>query len=279
MPRRYCLLTALSRVVGCAEMAWIVDTHAHYTDEAFDEDRSELLASLPQKQVKLAVTAGSSMHSSAKAVELAHTWPHLYAAVGVHPGELDDVTEQNFGLLQQWAADDKVVAIGELGLDYHYADSAPRELQLYWLRKQLELANELKLPVIFHDRDAHADTLDILREFRPKGVVHCFSGSAEMAQEVVALGMYIGLGGAVTFKNAKKPLAVAASVPLDRLVLETDCPYMAPVPHRGHRNDSSLIVHVAEVIAPLRSMTVDELLLQAEQNAYELFPKIKNGQC
>ena len=259
-------------------MALIVDTHAHYTDEAFDADRDDVLAVLPEKGVRLAVTAGSSMKSSAEAVALAHRWPHIFAAVGVHPGELGDVTEQNFGQLAEWAADDKVVAIGELGLDYHYEDGAPRESQMYWLRKQLALANELDMPVIFHDRDAHGDTLEILREFRPKGVVHCFSGSAEMAEEVVRLGMYVGLGGAATFKNAKKPLAVAAAVPADRLVLETDCPYMAPVPHRGQRNESSLIRHTAEVLALVRGVTAEELLAQTAQNAFALFSKLKKGQ-
>ena len=263
---------ASSRAVGYVDMTAIIDTHAHYTDEAFDADREALIASLPEKNVRLALTAGSSMKSSAEAVALAHRWPHIYAAVGVHPGELDDVTEENFGQLRLWAADDKVVAIGELGLDYHYEDGFPHEQQMYWLEKQLKLANELDMPIIFHDRDAHGDTLDILRQYRPKGVVHCFSGSAEMAEEVVRLGMYVGLGGAVTFKNAKKPLAVAAVVPADRLVLETDCPYMAPVPHRGHRNDSSLIIHIAEVLAAVRGVSVEDLLTQTSQNALQLFP-------
>lgn len=256
-------------------MAQIIDTHAHYTDQAFDGDRLELLAAMPQKGVSHVVTAGSGMSSSAAAVELCHHFSHVYAAVGIHPGELDDITADYPAQLAKWYADEKVVAIGELGLDYHYEDGFPRELQLQRLEEQLQLAKELDAPVIFHDRDAHADTLEILKKYRPKGVVHCFSGSAEMAQEIVALGMYIGLGGAVTFKGAKRPLSVAASVPLDRLVLETDCPYMAPVPHRGHRNDSSLIIHVAEVIAPLRGLTVDELLTVTGQNAFALFPKMK----
>lgn len=275
MPLKCCLWTASSRVIGCIKMAQIIDTHAHYTDEAFDVDRLALLAEMPQKGVSHIVTAGSGMGSSAMAVELSHRFPFVYAAVGIHPGELDDITEEYTTQLATWYADEKVIAIGELGLDYHYEDGFPRELQLQRLEQQLQLAKELDAPVIFHDRDAHADTLEILKKYRPKGVVHCFSGSAEMAQEIVALGMFIGLGGAVTFKGAKRPLSVAASVPLDRLVLETDCPYMAPVPHRGHRNDSSLIVHVADVIAPLRGLTVDELLTVTGQNAFALFPKMK----
>lgn len=256
-------------------MASIIDTHAHYTDEAFDPDREALLAAMPDKNVSRIVTAASGLTSAAAAVELAHKFPFVYAAVGVHPGELDDTAADMEAQLAAWYADEKVVAIGELGLDYHYEDGFSRETQFLWLERQLRLAKELDAPIIFHDRDAHADTLEILKKYRPKGVVHCFSGSVEMAQEIVELGLFIGLGGAVTFKGAKRPLSVAASVPAERLVLETDCPYMAPVPHRGHRNDSSLIPHIAEVIAGVRGITADELLAVTAENAYRLFPKMK----
>ena len=271
MPLKCCLWTASSRVIGCIKMAQIIDTHAHYTDEAFDEDRLALLAEMPQKGVSHIVTAGSGMGSSAMAVELSHRFPFVYAAVGIHPGELDDITEEYTAQLATWYADEKVVAIGELGLDYHYEDGFPRELQLQRLEQQLQLAKELDAPVIFHDRDAHADTLEILKKYRPKGVVHCFSGSAEMAQEIVALGMYIGLGGVVTFQNSRKTVEVAQMIPMDRLLLETDAPYMTPVPFRGRRNDSQMIRFVAARIAELRSMTADDVLAITTDNAKRLF--------
>lgn len=202
---------------------------------------------------------------------MAAEYPYIYAAVGVHPETAHTFDAATIPTLRELAAAPKVVAIGEIGLDYHWEDNAPRAVQIACFERQLALANELSLPVIVHDRDAHEDTLRLLQKHHPRGVLHCFSGHVEMMREAVALGMYIGLGGAVTFKNAKKPVAVAAAVPADRLLLETDAPYMAPVPCRGQRCDSRLIAHTAAVIAEVRGVAVEELLEVTTQNAKRLF--------
>ena len=256
----------------------IFDTHAHYDDHAFDEDRHTLLANFPQNGVCGVINAAVDLASCETSLALAHAFPFVYAAVGVHPSELDKYTDADLqptmARLSRLYADEKAVAIGEIGLDYHY-DTVPRDVQKRWFARQVELAVALDAPVIVHDREAHEDTLCILRQFKPKGVVHCFSGSVETMKEVVSLGMYIGLGGATTFKNAVKPPEVAKAVPADRLLLETDAPYMAPVPHRGKRCDSTMIAYSAAVIAEVRGITVAELLLQTEQNAKAAFPKIR----
>lgn len=249
----------------------IFDSHAHYDDTAFDADRAELLASLPTQGVGAAINAATDPDSAVRCLQMAALYPHLYAAVGIHPEAVGRATDDWLARIAHLAREPKVVAIGEIGLDYHYDDAAPREVQRQWLCRQLALAREMDLPVIVHDRDAHEDTLALLREYRPRGVVHCFSGSVEMMREVVELGMYIGLGGATTFKNAKRPAAVAAAVPADRLLLETDAPYMAPEPCRGHRCDSTLIRHTAARIAELRGTSTDELLAQTYANAERLF--------
>ena len=255
----------------------LFDTHAHYDDEAFDPDRREVLAGLPQRGVGLVVDPGCTLTSSEKAVALAAEFPHVYAAVGLHPENCHDFQPEQIERLRQLARREKVVAIGEVGLDYYWEENPPRALQQEVLRRQLALAEELKLPVIFHDREAHEDTLRLLREVRPRGVIHCFSGSVEMMREAVALGLYIGLGGAVTFKNARRPAEVAAAVPEDRLLLETDAPYMAPVPFRGKRCDSSLIPYTAEKIALARSekegfiITPKEILNATKNNAARLY--------
>lgn len=249
----------------------IFDSHAHYDDPAFDPDRDELLASLPGAGVCGIISCGTDVATSCYNLELAHRYNYIWAAAGFHPEAADRIFEDDFVRLRELLADKKCVAVGELGLDYHYEDGAPREVQLSVLERQLQLANKLDMPVIFHDRDAHADTLEILKKYRPKGVVHCFSGSVEMAREIVGLGMYIGLGGAVTFKNARKPVAVAQYVPADRLLIETDCPYMTPVPFRGKRNDSALIAHTAQKLAEIRGCTPGQILLEARQNAERLF--------
>lgn len=249
----------------------IFDSHAHYDDTAFDTDRDELLAALPHEGVAGIINAASSVSSARFSLALAERYPHVWAAVGVHPEAVATMTDDDLAAIEQMAAHPRAVAIGEIGLDYHWEDNAPREEQIARFEEQLELANRLALPVIVHDRDAHEDTLRLLQKHRPRGVLHCFSGHVEMMREVVALGMYIGLGGAVTFKNAKKPVAVAAAVPLDRLLLETDAPYMAPVPHRGKRCDSRMIAHTAAVIAGARGITTDELLVATEDNARRLF--------
>ena len=252
----------------------IFDSHAHYDDEAFDADRETLLTELPQKGICHVIDCGADFAGCEKAVALARAYPYIHAAVGMHPEEIGADPQAwlpKLEALLQRKAENKIVAVGEIGLDYHFAENPPHEVQKAAFTAQLELAARFDLPVIIHDRDAHADTLQLLQKYRPRGVVHCFSGSVEMMREVVALGMYIGLGGAVTFKNAKKPVQVAASVPLDRLLNETDCPYMAPVPFRGKRCDSSLIPYSAEVIAAARGITTQEILDAGCRNAQALF--------
>lgn len=238
----------------------IFDTHSHYADSAFDGDRDELLAALPDKGVRFAALAGSSMQDSAENVALAQKHGYIYAAVGVHPESVDETpSDYREKLTELVKSSEKVRAIGEIGLDYHY-ENYDRDKQILFFRQQLELARELSLPVIVHSRSASEDTLDILKEYRPAGVVHCFSGSAEVAREVIKLGMYIGFTGVLTFKNAKKALRALEAVPLDRLLLETDCPYMAPEPLRGRRCDSSMICYTAEKAAQIKGVSTQELL-------------------
>ena len=238
----------------------IFDTHSHYADSAFDGDRDELLAALPDKGVRFAALAGSSMQDSAENVALAQKYGYIYAAVGVHPESVDETpSDYREKLTELVKSSEKVRAIGEIGLDYHY-ENYDRDKQILFFRQQLELARELSLPVIVHSRNSSEDTLDILKEYRPAGVVHCFSGSAEVAKEVIKLGMYIGFTGVLTFKNAKKALRALEVVPLDRLLLETDCPYMAPEPLRGRRCDSSMICYTAEKAAQIKGVSTQELL-------------------
>ena len=248
----------------------IFDTHAHYDDERFTEDRDELLSSLFDSSVSHIINCGCDLKSSLTTIALADKYENLYAAIGVHAHEADTTTEEDLAKIASLYNHKKVVAVGEIGLDYYY-DFSPRERQIEVFRQQTELANKLDLPVIIHDREAHEDTLNILKELRPKGVVHCFSGSVEMAKEIIKLGLYIGLGGAVTFKNAKKPIEVAEYVPLDRLLLETDAPYMTPVPFRGRRCDSAHIAYTAEKIAEVKGMDVQELIDICNDNAKKLF--------
>lgn len=250
----------------------IFDSHAHYDDEAFESDRVELLGKiLPEKGVWRVVNCGASLEGSERSLQLSREYPYIYAAVGVHPEEAAGLPPDWLDRIRQMAAGEKVVAIGEIGLDYHYEDACPREEQKRVFEEQLRLANELCLPVIVHDREAHGDTMELLRRYRPRGVVHCFSGSAEMAREVVALGMYIGLGGVVTFKNARHSVETAASIPIERLLTETDAPYMAPVPLRGKRNDSSLIPFSATKIGLCRGLSCEEVLEWGCRNACTLF--------
>lgn len=248
----------------------IFDTHAHYDDERFRDDLEEALTAVHQSGVSLIINCGCDISSCKSTLELCDKFSFVYGAVGIHPHEAEDAPENAVELIRELAKHKKAVAIGEIGLDYHY-DFSPREIQKDIFEKQLILANELDLPVIVHDRESHQDTLDLLTKYRPKGVVHCFSGSAQMAQEIVKLGMYIGLGGAVTFKNARKPLEVAQSIPLDRLLLETDAPYMSPVPFRGKRNDSSLIPYTAEKIAEVRGEGAQFIIDTATENGKRLF--------
>ncbi len=249
----------------------IFDSHAHYDDEAFDEDRDALLEELPRRGICNVVNCGADLHSSEAAVALAAKYPYIYAAVGIHPECAKDAPENYTGQLKKLVLQSKVVAVGEIGLDYHFEDNAPKEVQKAIFEQQILLARRHGLPIIVHDRDAHGDTMELLQKHKPTGVVHCFSGSVEMAKEVIRLGMYIGLGGAVTFKNARVPVEVAAAIPMERLLMETDCPYMAPTPFRGKRNDSTLIAYTAARIAEIRGTTVDEILKITRHNAEALF--------
>ena len=238
----------------------IFDTHAHYADKAFDADREQLLDELPGNGVKLVMLAASGLDDSAENMRLAQKYDYIYAAAGVHPESIDETPWEYLDRLREMTASEpKVKAIGEIGLDYHY-EGYDRDAQIRFFSEQLELAAELDMPVIIHSRDAAEDTVDILREYRPRGVVHCFSGSAETAKEILKLGMYIGFTGVLTFKNAKKALRALEAVPLDRLLMETDCPYMAPEPFRGKRCDSSMIAYTAAKAAEIKGITTQELL-------------------
>lgn len=250
----------------------IFDSHAHYDDGQFDSDREELLGRiLPGKGVCGVVNMGADLQGCYDTVALTEQYDYVYGAVGIHPENAKVLPENWLGILRELLKKEKIVAVGEIGLDYHWLDECPKERQLEVFEKQLSLAKELDMPISVHDREAHGDTLEFLKRYRPKGVVHCFSGSVEMAREILKLGMYLGIGGVVTFKNARHPAEVAKDMPLDRLLLETDAPYMAPVPHRGKRNDSSLIIHAAEKIAELRGEALETILNAAVENARRLF--------
>ena len=250
----------------------LFDTHAHYDDEAFDPDREPLLESLPQRGVALVVNPGCDPESSRKAVAYAAEYPHVYAAVGIHPENCGGFTPADMDALRQLAQQPKVVAIGEIGLDYYWEDNPPRAFQQTVFRKQLALAAELDLPVIVHDREAHGDSLAIIKEFPTvTGVFHCFSGSPEMAAELLKRGWYLGFDGPITYKNAKRAPEVAAITPLDRMVVETDAPYMAPVPMRGKRNDSRYLPYVIEKLAEWKGVTAEEMTRVTWENGRRLF--------
>ncbi|MDD6308417.1 MAG: TatD family hydrolase [Clostridia bacterium] len=247
------------------------DSHAHYTDEAFAADRESLIKSLPGEGIEGFVNIGASIAESMHAVNLAEQYPYAYAAIGVHPENAAEVTAQGIEQLRRLSEHEKVVAIGEIGLDYHY-DDVPRDVQKDAFRKQLALAESTGLPVVIHDREAHGDTMDILRKhLKTGGVMHCFSGSTELAREVLDLGMYIALGGVVTYKNAVKTVEVAKTVPLDKLLLETDCPYLSPVPNRGKRNSSLNLPFTAAKIAEVRGISIAEVAARTTENAKRLF--------
>ena len=249
----------------------LFDTHAHMDDRAFREDRDALLSGLPEKGVGLVMNPGCSLESSRNAVALAEKYPHVYAAVGSHPDVADEVNDTVLEEYRKLCKLPKVKAIGEIGIDYHYED-IPRQLQLKAFRMQMELAREVKLPVIVHERDAHEDGMSIVKEFPDvTGVFHCYSGSAEMARQLVDLGWYIGFTGVLTFKNARKAIETAASIPLDRIVLETDCPYMAPEPFRGKRNDPGKIYRMAEKLAEIRGLPVEEIQKITVENGKRLY--------
>lgn len=247
------------------------DTHAHLDDGRFSEDREAVLQSIFDSGVSLLVNVGADMEGSKASVLLASQYDGIYAAVGIHPYDAQDMTEDDLAALRELAKDEKVVAIGEIGLDYHY-DEADKEKQKEWFLRQIKLAEELNLPYIVHDRDAHADTLEIIRKsgyFR--GVMHCYSGSSEMVRELLDLGFYISFAGPVTFKNGKKAKEAAVCVPNDKLLIETDSPYLSPEPHRGERNDSAKVRFVAKTIAELKGITEEELAKITLENGKRFF--------
>ena len=250
----------------------LFDTHAHYDDESFDADRDAVLTALPEQGVGLILNPGCDVESSRKAVRYAAAYPHVYAAVGIHPENCGGCTAGDLDAIRALAQQPKTVAIGEIGLDYYWAENPPRDFQQQVLRQQLALARELALPVIIHDREAHADTLAIVREFPGvTGVFHCFSGSLEMARELLKMGWYLGFDGPVTYKNARRAPEVAAVTPLDRMLIETDSPYMTPVPYRGRRNDSGYVHLVAEKLAEWKGVTPEEMARVTTENGKRLF--------
>lgn len=251
-------------------MEHIFESHAHYDDPRFEEDREQELSSLADHGVQYVVNVGASVRGSEASVALSERFDFVYAAVGVHPEDADVFDETDVQTLRRLAAHKKVVAIGEIGLDYHYDDSN-KERQIAVFRRQMQLAKDLALPVIIHSRDACEDTLEVLREFRLPGVVHCFSGSAETAKEIVSLGMYVGFTGVLTFKNARKAVESVAAVPMDRILCETDSPYMAPEPVRGTRCDSSLLPYILAKMAEIKGVTPQEMADVTCENAKRLF--------
>ena len=250
----------------------LFDTHAHMDDRAYDTDRQALLAALPEQGIGLLMNPGCSLESSRNAAALAETYSYIYAAVGSHPDAADEVNDQ---VLEEYRKlcklNPKIKAIGEIGLDYHYED-IPRDLQQKAFVAQMELAQELNLPVIVHERDAHEDGMAIIRQFpRVRGVFHCYSGSAEMARQLTDLGWYIGFTGVLTFKNARRAIEAAQAIPLERIVIETDCPYMSPEPFRGRRNEPSRVCYMAEKLAEIRSISTEEARRITFENGKRLY--------
>ena len=247
------------------------DTHAHYCDRRFNDDRDELLGSMPAAGVSLILNAGSSLRSSKLSIELANKYPFIYASVGVHPHDAKSMNDNTIFELQELLSDPKAMAVGEIGLDYHY-DFSPRDVQIKRFREQLELARSLELPVIVHERESLNDTLDMIREYKDLGgVLHCFSGSWETAKIVLDLGWYLSFGGVITFKNARRALEVIEKMPLDRIMLETDCPYLAPEPKRGRRNSSLYLPYIAEKVAGVRGVAVEEVAAATTENGKRFF--------
>ncbi len=250
----------------------LFDTHVHMNDPAFDVDRDSLISSFPEKGVTLAMNVGCSLASSHDAIALAEKYPHIYAAVGSHPDAADEINDEVIAAYEKLCKlHRKVKAIGEIGLDYHYED-IPREIQKKAFLAQMELARQLDLPVIVHEREAHDDGMHIIKQFPTvKGVFHCYSGSAEMARQLVALGWYIGFTGVLTFKNARKAVETAQAIPLERIVIETDCPFMSPEPFRGRRSDPTMVYRVAEKLAELRGISVEEAQAATFENSKRLY--------
>lgn len=251
----------------------IFDTHAHYDDEAFDEDRDELLSNMESNGVDYIVNVGASIDSTKRTLELIERYPFVYGAIGVHPSETEQLTEADMLWLKKEAKNKKVVAIGEIGLDYYWPEP-DKEIQKKWFVRQLELASEIQLPVIIHSRDAAADTMQMLKNWdkdKTVGVIHCYSYAREQAEEYLSMGYYIGIGGVLTFKNAKKLVEAVQVIPMERILLETDCPYLAPDPYRGKRNNSAYINYVADKLAEIKGISKNEVLEITSDNAKKFY--------
>lgn len=251
----------------------IFESHAHYDDSAFDEDRDALFISLQKQHITPIINVGASIASTQKTIELMNRYPFIYGALGIHPSETGELTEADMIWLRSQCESDKAVAIGEIGLDYHY-QKPTREIQKHWFIRQLDLAKEMGLPVIIHSREAAKDTLDIMKTERADkltGVIHCFSYSMEIAREYLNMGYYFGIGGVLTYPDAKKLKEVAAYLPLDSILLETDCPYLAPQAKRGQRNDSSNLLYVAEELARIKKTEIETIIAKTRENACRLF--------
>lgn len=254
----------------------IFETHAHYDDEQFDLDREELLSSMPEQGVGTIVNVSATYESCRCVVDLVQKYPFMYAAVGIHPDEVGSLNEERFAALKELCGREKVVAVGEIGLDYYW-DNESHDVQKEWFVRQLDLARELNLPVLIHSREAAADTMEIMKEHGQglRGVIHCYSYSKEQAKEYVKMGYYIGVGGVVTFKNSRVLKEVVKAIPLEHIVVETDCPYLAPTPHRGKRNSSAYLPLVIEEIAKLKGITAEEVEDATYENAQRLYGLIR----
>lgn len=253
----------------------IFDSHAHYDDPRFDEDRNALLGSMAEHGVRAIMNVGNTTHANLAGIELAKRYPFIYCSIGIHPDQAAEIAAQNsreyLDVIASQLSYEKAMALGEIGLDYYYDDASPRDVQRKIFEEQLALAKDLDVPVIIHNRDAHQDTLELLHKYRPKGIMHCFSGSAEVAKEVLRLGMYIGFTGVITFKNARRAVEAAAEVPLDRLLIETDCPYMAPEPFRGKRCDSTMLTQMVQKLAEIKGVEPQQLADQTFANACTVY--------
>ena len=257
----------------------IFETHAHYDDRRFDEDRDMLLKGMKENGIGNIINSGASVDSTRMTIALAKTYPNVYAAVGVHPSEIEEMNDAFLDWMKEQAKWEKTVAIGEIGLDYYWEkDKEAQENQRYWFARQLQLAKQVNLPVIVHSRDAAEDTMQVMKEngaSEIQGVIHCYSYSKQMALEFIKMGYYIGVGGVITFKNAKKLVETVEAIPLERILIETDCPYLAPEPYRGKRNSSLYLPYVVEKIAEIKGVSKEEVERVTEENAYQLFYKVK----
>lgn len=256
----------------------IFDTHAHYDDEQFNGDRDILLTQMEDNGISTIINVGASLDGCKNSIALAEKYSFIYATIGVHPDEVGNLNEETFAWLKKQCEHQKVVAVGEIGLDYYW-DNESHDLQKKWFIAQLNIAKEKNLPVVIHSREAAQDTLEIMKEYAKDltGIIHCFSYSVEMAKEYIKMGFYIGIGGVVTFKNSKKLKDVVSEIPLERIVLETDCPYLSPVPNRGKRNSSLNLQYIIEEIASIKDISPEEVIRQTELNAYTVYQKCRKN--